>query len=222
MCFAALGRPDVGDLIAPAVYLLFPRLVIAGGLVTWYPAEVDVLDAEPMDLFPDSNPDVDHWAHDIEALPFASVEGLYMVLVVGYDKYGRQSMLEGACYRLKFCSRRGLWVPTEWPIQYLNDARGLFFFLSGAMLALAPIVASVLLLASLYAYVPGVVRVWAFTLASCHDFALVLLWRDENGGDMVFLLGVLVHFHAGFDAFFEDIHPLYGEDSPVDSDAFVV
>ena len=56
MYFATFGRPDVGDLIAPAVYLLFPRLVIAGGLVTGYPAQLDVTGTEPLNLLPDPYP----------------------------------------------------------------------------------------------------------------------------------------------------------------------
>ena len=89
MYFTALRRPYVSNLVAAAVYLLFPCLAIAGCLVAWYPAQVDVFGSKSVDLFPDPDPDVNHRAADIKAVPFPSVKGFDMVLVVGDDEYGR-------------------------------------------------------------------------------------------------------------------------------------
>ena len=84
-------------------------------------------------------------------------------------------MLESACYRLQFGSRGSLRIPAEWAVEYLDDAWRLLFLLFGAVLSLASAVATVLFFASLYARVPWVVRVRAFTFAPGSYFTLVLL-----------------------------------------------
>ena len=182
---ASFSRPRVGNRVASAVNFLLPRFVAAGGLVAWYPAQIDVFDTHPVHLLPYPNPYVNHWAVDVKAVSLAAVECLDVVVVISDDKDRWECVFKRAGNSFQFRSWRCLRVPAEGPIQYLYDVRGLLLFYPGALFASAGVVAAVLFFAPLYTGVPRVVGVGAWASASCGDLALVLLGRDEHCGDLV-------------------------------------
>ena len=99
---------------------------------------------------------------------------------------------------------------------------GLFLSFPGAMLAFAPVIAAIYFFAPLYAPVPWVIRIGAFTPAPCGDFPLVLLRRDEHCGYLVRLWCIFVPVNTRLYALFKDVFPLNGEDLPVNGDTLVV